>query len=276
MLSPVPSSYPPSPDSRPLPGRRWASAWIGGGMVTACLLLLLAWLQPETAKDQPVASPTFKFSLSQEREPRKEPPPPPPQAVEPKRTRPEPPPQNKARPSRRLSPTQAPRSSARRASSLSSVAGAFGGIKLASVGVGGGGPSLARFEDTHTDFAQKASKLADYLESRTQGRTRPPGPNAVRSRSVGTREPVPGPLQAPDYPRDAEKRQIEGYVKVRLLISRTGWVEEHEIVESEPAGVFDSALEKVIPQWKYTPATDREGRPVEAWVDLKYEFRFPR
>ncbi|MGE3165702.1 MAG: energy transducer TonB [Planctomycetota bacterium] len=276
MLSPVPSTRASTAEQPQLPQRRWVSAWVGGSAVTLALLLLLAWLQPETKKDQPVAKPTFKFKLTQEPEARKEPPPPPPRPTKAEPKRPEPQQQAKAQRASRPAPTKAPRSAARRTSSLSSVAGVQGGFKLSSFGAGGGGPILARVDDSYTEFAQKAEELVRYWEGRSEGRARPPRSGAIRSRGPGTRDPVPGPLLAPNYPRDAEKKQIEGYVKVRMQIDRSGNVREYEIIEAEPPGVFEAEMKKVIPKWKYRPATDAEGRPVEAWVDLKYEFRFPR
>lgn len=76
----------------------------------------------------------------------------------------------------------------------------------------------------------------------------------------------------PHYPLEARRSGTEGHVLVRVLIDEDGRVEEAEIVESEPTGVFDAAALKAIRGWRFSPAT-RLGQPVAVRVDIPVSFR---
>ncbi len=77
----------------------------------------------------------------------------------------------------------------------------------------------------------------------------------------------------PYYPFKAEQRNIEGYVEVKLLVRADGSVGSVEILNADPAGVFDSAALKAIPHWKFSPGKI-EGRAVPSWVITRVVFNF--
>ncbi len=77
----------------------------------------------------------------------------------------------------------------------------------------------------------------------------------------------------PKYPPQAEKREIQGLVRVRVLVSTTGAVARHEILEAEPLGAFEKSIADVLPLWRYTPALDETGKPVEFWTEYTYRFK---
>jgi len=82
--------------------------------------------------------------------------------------------------------------------------------------------------------------------------------------SVVTREPVE--LVAPEYPRGAERRGIEGMVRIAYSIDADGNVVNAEVVEASPEGVFDRAALSAIESWRYVPAstqTDGHSRELE-------------
>lgn len=76
----------------------------------------------------------------------------------------------------------------------------------------------------------------------------------------------------PYYPVEARQSGTEGSVLVRVLIDEEGRVEEAEVIESEPAGVFDAAALKAIRGWRFSPA-QRLGQPVAVRVDIPVSFR---
>jgi TonB family protein len=80
-------------------------------------------------------------------------------------------------------------------------------------------------------------------------------------------------LQQPRYPQRAIKEQVEGFVRMRLLISTTGRVERHEIIAAQPEGYFERSILEALPSWQFTPAVDESGRPVEHWKDFNYVFK---
>ncbi|MDM7983795.1 MAG: energy transducer TonB [Maricaulis sp.] len=62
---------------------------------------------------------------------------------------------------------------------------------------------------------------------------------------------------APEYPRGAERRGIEGSVTVSYAIDADGSVVDAQIVESTPAGVFDRAALAAIETWRYEASEAR-------------------
>ena len=73
-------------------------------------------------------------------------------------------------------------------------------------------------------------------------------------------------LVAPEYPRGAERRGIEGSVRVEYSVGPDGSVVSAEVVEVTPAGVFDRAALTAIEAWRFAPAsaqTDGHVRELE-------------
>jgi len=78
--------------------------------------------------------------------------------------------------------------------------------------------------------------------------------------------------QAPmTFPPRARAQGIQGYVVLSLLIGITGEIEQMEIVESYPQGVFDEAATQGINQWKFEPAM-YQGQAVRAWARQRIRF----
>ncbi len=61
-------------------------------------------------------------------------------------------------------------------------------------------------------------------------------------------------VEAPEYPRGAERRGIEGYAVVEYTVNADGVVENATVVEANPEGVFDRAVLRAIEGWAYAPA----------------------
>ena len=79
-------------------------------------------------------------------------------------------------------------------------------------------------------------------------------------------------FQAPMvFPPRARAKGVEGYVVFSLLIGITGEIEQLEIVESYPEGVFDEAATQGINQWKFEPAM-YQGQAVRAWAKQRIRF----
>ena len=72
----------------------------------------------------------------------------------------------------------------------------------------------------------------------------------------------------PEYPRGAERRGIEGYVVVKYTVAGDGSVANPQVVEGQPAGVFDSAALKAVEKWKYEQ-TGAETPDVQ--IKLRFE-----
>lgn len=63
-------------------------------------------------------------------------------------------------------------------------------------------------------------------------------------------------VEAPEYPRGAERRGVEGYAVVEYTVAPDGSVTDATVVEADPAGVFDRAVIRAIEGWSYAPAAE--------------------
>jgi protein TonB len=75
----------------------------------------------------------------------------------------------------------------------------------------------------------------------------------------------------PVYPYKARQRNIEGSVEVKFLVGPDGRVSDVEILSSQPAGLFDAAVRKTAPQWKFRPGV-LDGQAVPSWVVTTVQF----
>lgn len=85
-------------------------------------------------------------------------------------------------------------------------------------------------------------------------------------------ELVPLSQVAPQYPPRALMRNIEGWVRLRFVITETGSVRDVEVVETAPRpGVFETAAQQALLRWKFRPKLVR-GRAVESQAEIVIDF----
>ncbi len=73
------------------------------------------------------------------------------------------------------------------------------------------------------------------------------------------------------YPSSAKKKGIKGYVILSVLIGTDGDVEQVQILESSPAGVFDDVALTGIRSWRFEPA-QYQGKNVKVWAKQRIRF----
>jgi protein TonB len=56
---------------------------------------------------------------------------------------------------------------------------------------------------------------------------------------------------APEYPRGAERRELEGSVTLSFDVNVSGKAENVQVVDASMPGVFDKAAMKALSQWKF-------------------------
>jgi protein TonB len=83
---------------------------------------------------------------------------------------------------------------------------------------------------------------------------------------------VPVSQVSPIYPLRARRKGIEGWVKVKFLVTESGTVEEISIVEASPKNLFEQSVLKAVPGWRFKPGTV-EGQAVKTWASTTLEFR---
>jgi len=75
-----------------------------------------------------------------------------------------------------------------------------------------------------------------------------------------------------EYPAAAAKDGIKGYVVINILIAKDGSVEIAKVLESQPAGVFDTAALNAVRSWRFSPAIYK-AKPVKMWAKQKIRFQ---
>jgi protein TonB len=76
----------------------------------------------------------------------------------------------------------------------------------------------------------------------------------------------------PQYPYQATRRRIEGWVRVSFLVTDQGDVEDIVVLASEPEGIFERAARRAVARWKFKPRIV-DGQPVAARAEQVVEFR---
>lgn len=73
------------------------------------------------------------------------------------------------------------------------------------------------------------------------------------------------------YPPSAKKNGVRGYVVLSILVSETGSVDQVQVLESNPSGVFDAAALQGIRSWQFEPAK-YQGDVVRVWAKQRIRF----
>lgn len=80
---------------------------------------------------------------------------------------------------------------------------------------------------------------------------------------------------APEYPAEAARRGIEGWVLMEFTITVEGKVRDPRVVDNHPSTIFDRAARKAVLQWRYVPLSVN-GTPVEAKTEVVLTFELAR
>jgi protein TonB len=81
------------------------------------------------------------------------------------------------------------------------------------------------------------------------------------------------PLQRipPQYPRDAARNGITGWVQLEVLVNADGTVRSARVLESNPRGLFEAAAVQAVLRWKFKPKVVN-GTPVQQKGAQRIEF----
>lgn len=97
--------------------------------------------------------------------------------------------------------------------------------------------------------------------------------NAAMSEGTADTKPRVLSRSPMQYPDDALRKKIKGYVVVNLLIDVDGSIEAAKVLQSSPPGVFDAAALSGIRSWRFAPGK-YQGKPVKVWAKQKVRFDF--
>lgn len=76
----------------------------------------------------------------------------------------------------------------------------------------------------------------------------------------------------PIYPKEARNKHIEGTVKLRAIMTKTGELRDLQVLEGDP--LLANAVLEAARQWRYKPSRIN-GEPVETVVPIEFTFKLP-
>jgi TonB family protein len=109
--------------------------------------------------------------------------------------------------------------------------------------------------------------------SNTTRRARLRVPGAVRGEDAVNPPKVMKHVD-PIYTEAARKNRVEGYVLLDIRVDKTGDVRDVVVLQELTWGLSQAAVD-AVKQWKFQPATMRDGTPVESLVSYGVVFRLP-
>ena len=76
----------------------------------------------------------------------------------------------------------------------------------------------------------------------------------------------------PQYPLQAKRKRIEGWVHVAFAIDKKGAVEDPYVIASHPPGVFERSALRAIRKWRYEPKIVAGKAVVRPRVSVRITF----
>jgi protein TonB len=96
-------------------------------------------------------------------------------------------------------------------------------------------------------------------------------PRAGRN-GIGTPECVYCP--PPGYSEKARAAKFEGAVLLEITVTTKGKATDIKVIKGQGYGLEERAIE-AVKNWKFKPAKDASGNPVEARMPVELSFRIP-
>jgi len=99
---------------------------------------------------------------------------------------------------------------------------------------------------------------------------------AVKEKAVGVEKDVTKPVLVektdPKYPEEAKKEKIQGAVKLDAIIGTDGRVVGLKSAESPDERLTKAAMD-AVKNWKFKPAVNSKGKPVQVKITLTVNFK---
>lgn len=96
--------------------------------------------------------------------------------------------------------------------------------------------------------------------------------DAVVGMGFGDSDVVPLVRMSAQYPQRAVRQKIEGYVTARLQINAEGTVDNVDIVEAKPRGVFEREAVRALYRYKFKPKM-QDGNAIAQQAIQTIEFK---
>jgi uncharacterized protein len=127
-----------------------------------------------------------------------------------------------------------------------------------------------KVEDMTLAEAEYESLAASYADDMLLKRLYP---ILIDSDKTAFTDATPAKLIPPKYPLKLARKGVQGYVMFKLDIDRLGNPRNIRVVETFPKDAFKKTSLKTISKWRFNPAKDEKGKPVNSF-DSSFRFVF--
>ena len=140
-------------------------------------------------------------------------------------------------------------------------------------------PDVKKISPKKNDTPAPKEAVAPVQPSPPAAQAAPAGPqprtmgglSAYESDSLDQRPSVTRRIE-PEYPTKARRMNIQGSVKVRLVVDSSGLPRNCEVISATPEGYFEEAALKAAQAMRFAPGK-LKGQPVNTLVMLPFAFR---
>ena len=128
---------------------------------------------------------------------------------------------------------------------------------------------ISKLMSTKTELLMRLKQLREkiYEGDATNG--------MLSGHGFGGSDAIPLVQIEPRYPPQALSRKIEGYVVLRLEISKLGSVKEVTVVSANPEGIFEREAIRAARLYRFKPKLV-DGKPVAQMATLPFEFNLDK
>lgn len=116
-------------------------------------------------------------------------------------------------------------------------------------------PKQSVSQDTPLDSPQININMPDIAMDMSISQSSMLG-DAIVGMGMGDSDVLPLVRMSAQYPQRAIRQKIEGYVTARLFINPEGTVDNVEIVQAEPKGIFEREAIRALYRYKFKPKMD--------------------
>ena len=139
-------------------------------------------------------------------------------------------------------------------------------------------PVRKRFELPEPTTVPQPLALSDRMRvahrADTAPRLAPGGLASVVTRGTGYLDGAsPIARVEPEYPRDAAKDGVEGWVLVGFDVTPTGATTNVRVLEAEPTKIFDKEAVAAVSKWKYAPQVIDGEAVTTTGIEIRLVFR---
>jgi peptide/nickel transport system substrate-binding protein len=130
---------------------------------------------------------------------------------------------------------------------------------------------VEKVEEKKEEKVEEVAKKEPIPEKKPE-ETKPKPPEKIKTPMLPAVMPKLVKKVEPEYPEMARKLGAKGRVFLRVLINREGEVSKVVVLRSSGYDFLDEAAKEAVRKYKFIPAKDKDGNPIEVWHPVEVRF----